>query len=85
MEVVERLKGFMPEEGINPEELSPSMAHVWFWYLALNSKRSVGLNGVTPIAESEIGWFFRNRQIEVQPWEVEAINRIDFLAYAEKG
>lgn len=75
----------MPEEGVNPVELSPSMAHVWGWFIALDSKRSVGMNGANPISESEMGWFFRNRQIEVQPWELEAISRIDLVAYTEKG
>ena len=61
------------------------MAHVWSWFVLLDSKRSVGINGASPIAESEMGWFFRNRQIEVQPWEIEAICRLDLVAYSEKG
>jgi len=36
--------------------------------------------GMAPIAESEIGWFFRNRGISTDGWEFDAINRLDVAA-----
>ena len=37
------------------------------------------MQGMNPITESEIGWFFLNRKINPELWEIEAIERLDAL------
>ncbi len=70
----------MPEEGINPVELPPEMTVVWDWFLVLHSKRQPSIAGPSPILESEIGWFFHNRQIIPDGWELGVLTRLDDLA-----
>jgi hypothetical protein len=69
----------MPQEGINPVEFPQAASHVWLWFLSLNAKRPPAMHGISPIPESEIGWFFRNRGITPEAWEIEAINRLDLV------
>ena len=69
----------MPEEGVNPVDLPAVVAHVWGWFLSLNGKRQQAMQGMNPITESEIGWFFLNRKINPELWEIEAIERLDAL------
>ncbi len=35
------------------------------------------MSGVAPLLESEIGWFFANRGITPELWELDAINALD--------
>lgn len=70
----------MPEEGINPAEFPEAAQDVWGWFLVLNHKRPQGMAGACPIPESEIGWFFRNRGINPEAWEIDAINYLDAVA-----
>lgn len=70
----------MPAEGINPVEFPQAVNHVWQWFLQLNAKRPNGMNGFSPIPESEIGWFFLNRSLSVNPWVIDAIARLDLVA-----
>jgi hypothetical protein len=80
LEVVARIKGRMPDEGVNPIEFPPSMSQLWAWFAQLSAKRTPVMAGMAPIAESEIGWFFRNRGISTDGWEFDAINRLDVAA-----
>jgi hypothetical protein len=72
--------GVMPQEGINPANLPEAVEHVWHWFLQLNAKRPQGMCGICPIPESEIHFFFLNRQISPQMWEVDAIAALDAVA-----
>lgn len=75
----------MPEEGINPVEFPETAQSVWRWFLILNGKRQSGMAGPSPIPESEIGWFFRNRGITPQGWEIDAIDALDRVATEPTG
>lgn len=70
----------MPPEGVNPVDLPAAAVHVWQWYLRLASKRPQAMSGICAIPESEIGWFFRNRSITPEVWELDAIDRLDVIA-----
>ena len=70
----------MPPEGINPVAFPESMADVWRWFMTLNRKRPQGFSGVQAISEAEIGWFFINRGITLEGWELEALDRLDAVA-----
>lgn len=74
------MTGRMPDEGINPVEFPESIQHVWGWFLTLNHKRPPAMAGVSPIPESEIGWFFRNRCICPDGWELDALAALDMVA-----
>ena len=69
----------MPQEGINPVELPTCLLYLWGWYVQLSAKRPKGVNGASPLLESEIGWFFRNRGLSPQVWELDAIARLDVV------
>lgn len=73
----------MPPEGLNPIELPASAAHVWLWFLRLSNKRKKSMSGFQSLQESEIGWFFKNRSTTPEPWEVDAIDRLDLVAKEE--
>lgn len=80
LQVVERMTGHMPIEGVNPAEFPQEIEHLWGWFLQLNAKRPQAMNGISPIPESEMHYFFSNRQIQPQAWEVDAISAIDVVA-----
>lgn len=74
------MMGKMPQEGINPIEFPEQLDFLWGWFLSLHSGRQQAMDGIAPIAESEIGWFFLNRRIDHSGWEADAIRRIDCAA-----
>jgi hypothetical protein len=70
--------------GRRPEELAIGTvpleaAHVWGWFLRLNSARPSGM-GASAIPESEIEAFFRNRKITPMEWEIDALVALDNTA-----
>lgn len=69
----------MPEEGINQAEFPDILYDLWHWFLRLNASRGGGM-GPGPITEQDIGWFFRNRRIEPQGWQLDAIRMLDGIA-----
>jgi hypothetical protein len=79
LQVVERMKGFMPPEGINPQEFPDAMYELWNWFLALHCARPPGM-GFTPILETEIRAFCLNRGIRMSLWEIDAIRALDRVA-----
>lgn len=79
LEVVERMTGQMPEEGINPVEFPDLLYDLWHWFLRMNAGRCSGM-GPAPITEQEIGWFFRNRKIAPEVWQLDAIRMLDGIA-----
>lgn len=74
------MTGKMPIEGINPVVFPAAVGHVWYWFLQLSSKRQQGMSGVNPILESETYYFFRNRHIAPEMWEIDAISALDSVA-----
>lgn len=75
----------MPEEGINPVEFPEVGVQVWDWFIRLAAKRPQAISGISLISESQIGWFFRNRGITPEGWELEAIEALDRLALKSAG
>lgn len=75
----------MPEEGINPIEFPEVASQAWEWFNRLADKRQLAVTGISPISESQIGWFFRNRGIVPESWELEAIDALDRLALKSAG
>lgn len=67
-------------EGVNPEEFPVEVEHIWMWFLQMNAKRPQAMSGVSPLLESEIHFFFRNRQIVPEAWEVDALAALDLVA-----
>lgn len=55
------------------------LEYLWGWFLRLHSTRPPGF-GVSAISEQEIGWFFRNRGIQPESWEIDLIAQLDALA-----
>jgi hypothetical protein len=41
--------------------------------------------GISPIPESEIGWYFRNRHIEPEAWVFDALDALDRVAVESAG
>lgn len=76
------MTGSMPDEGVNPIDFPAEAAHVWHWFLQLNAKRPQGFSGASCIPESEVHYFFRNRHIAPEVWEVDAISALDGVALA---
>lgn len=76
------MTGRMPEEGVNPVDFPESMGQIWIWFVSLSGKRPPAMAGQSPIPESEIGWFFRNRHIEPDLWVFDAISALDAVALA---
>lgn len=60
-------------------ELPNCFKQCWYWFLDLNSTRSAGF-GISAIAYSEIYYYFKVLQIEVEPWEIEIIKMFDSVA-----
>jgi len=77
LEVVWRRTGKKPQQLQEAPELPESVAHIWSWYVELSRKRQAAMSGVAPLLESEIGWFFANRGITPELWELDAINALD--------
>lgn len=70
----------MPEEGINPVEFPPIMWDLWQWFKRLDRSRENGINGRSPLSEQSIGWFFRNRKITPQSWQLDTLAMLDTIA-----
>lgn len=70
------MTGRMPEEGINPIEFPTLVADVWEWFQSLSGTRQSGM-AANPISEQEIHFFFKNRKIDYEIWQIEAIRLLD--------
>ena len=80
LEVAWKRTGKKPQQLEDAPDLPQEAAHVWDWFLVLASKRQQAMAGIAPLLESEIGWFFSNRGIAPEPWELDAINALDRAA-----
>ncbi len=70
----------MPKEGINPVEFPSMLAEEWCWFLELNASRTHGHSAPNPISEIEIFYYFRNRGVQVQVWQIDLIKKLDTVA-----
>ena len=77
LEVVARVSGRMPEEGINPGSIPAEVAHVWSWFTALRESAGAGLNGPLPITNLEMLAFFTLEGMALEGWETRAIRAVD--------
>lgn len=78
LETVKRMTGKTPDQLVNPHTLPEQLAHLWGWYLQISASRNYGASGAPlPVPETEIGAFFRNRQIVPDGWEFDAIRQLD--------
>lgn len=79
LKTVERMTGRMPEEGINPVDFPEALAHLWQWFLQLNSARQSGMSA-SPITYPDMRAFFSLYGIAPQGWELDAIRLLDGIA-----
>jgi len=78
LEVVKKMKGVMPEEGINPVEFPEALGHVWGLFLSLSKKRKQdSMSGFMPIEYQEMLAYFFLMKYEATPLEVEIIDALD--------
>jgi len=83
LKVVEKQTGRKPKELINPIEFPVLVADVWDWFISLDSTRQNGMER-QPLSEMEIGWFFRNRKIEVEVWQLDLIRKLDQVSFEKR-
>lgn len=75
--VVEEQIGRKPKEAINPAEFPEELGDEWDWFIELDAGRTYGHANANPISEQEIRYFFRNRSIRAQVWQIDLIKKLD--------
>lgn len=73
---------------MNLVELPDSMAHIWIWFLELDSARTSSGFGPNPISYTEIQAYFNLIGVKPKKFEVRTIKRFDnavLQIYAEKA
>ena len=60
-------------------ELPESLAHCWYWFLALNNTRPSSV-GISAIPYHEMKAYFTLLQLDVEPWEIEVVKMFDHIA-----
>lgn len=73
------MTGRTQPEGINPIEFPEALAHLWQWFLQLNSARQPGM-GASPITYPDMQAFFSLYGIAPQGFELDAIRLLDSVA-----
>lgn len=77
LKIVAQSTNKVPNELKDLPELPESAAHVWRWFLDLNSHRKITVNGPSAISYSEIlAWQELNFE-KLKRWEVTAIKALD--------
>lgn len=76
--------GVLPERLKEAPELPHTLAYVWDWFLDLNSSRQHTMEGEAPISYLEIDAWIRVTRVEVSPWEVALIRRLDKVRFKQK-
>lgn len=66
-------------------QLSPHAAHVWDWFGRLNELRQSNGFGPARITRAEIHAFEADECLSIQPWERDALIRLDALYIAERA
>jgi hypothetical protein len=56
--------------------IPPAVAHIWQWFCELSQTRQIGMSA-GPITFAEIEAYARLMKIEMHPWAVALIRRID--------
>jgi hypothetical protein len=80
LQVVERMTGRMPAEGINPVEFPETALHVWNWFQQLSAGRGGGGMGPSAITYPDMQAFFGLYGIRPDVWELDAIRLLDGVA-----
>lgn len=77
----------VPVELQDQPELPESAAHVWDWFLELNSERTASMAGLNTISYSEIRAWAELENEKLAVWEVKAIKALDraFLNRKDKN
>jgi len=83
LKAVEKQTGRTPKELPNPTEFPILVGDVWEWFIQLDSFRQNGMER-QPLSEMEIGWFFRNRKIEVEVWQLDLIRKLDQVSFEKR-
>tara|TARA_R110000868_G_scaffold22246_2_gene91350 strand:- start:2813 stop:3007 length:195 start_codon:yes stop_codon:yes gene_type:complete len=55
------------------------ISHVWSAFISLSSSRGSGFSGPAPITFEQIKAWKELTETSIEPWEIEAIKRIDLL------
>ena len=76
LEQVERQTGKTPEPLIGPD-FPQELSYIWSVFLHLSNARSVGFSGPNPLSYQEIKAWMEVTDNNLEPWEVEAIKRLD--------
>jgi hypothetical protein len=77
LEVVRKMTGRMPEEGVNPVEFPEQMTEVWGWFLGISGRRRRGGFGPELVAWESMESYFRLMRITPEPWQISVIDRLD--------
>jgi hypothetical protein len=54
-----------------------AMVYLWIWFCELDAGRGGNGFGLNPLSYSEIQAWTQLKRVDLAPWEVEAIKRID--------
>ncbi len=65
----------MPEQ-LKPVEVPECVLHIWDWFAQMSPKRTNGM-GVAPITSLEIEAWCRLHEVQITPFEVQALEAID--------
>lgn len=81
--MVEKQTRKTPKELINPVEFPVLVGDVWDWFISLDSTRQNGMERQR-ISEVETGWFFINRRIKPETWQLDLIRKLDAVSFEKK-
>jgi len=74
---VEKQLGRKPKGLENPVEFPEELGEEWGWFIELDAGRTYGHTGTNPISEIEIRYYFLNRSIRPQVWQIDLIKKLD--------
>lgn len=83
LKIAAQATGIVPNELKDLPELPESAAHVWNWFLDLNSSRVITQNGQAMISYSELLAWQELTLEKLKRWEVKAIKALDW-AYTHR-
>lgn len=56
-----------------------ALAYLWAAYLRMRRRKAAGFNGPNPLEWPDVDAFVRCSAVDLRPWEIELIERIDDL------
>ena len=77
LEQVERQLGYKPTELEEPNEFPSVVTYIWAVFCRLSNRRTSNETGVNPISFTEIKAWKDLLEVKTQPWEIEAILKLD--------